>query len=708
MISHLSSSLRRTLVASRIAAMTRGPEDARRALQHARATVSSPYDKVAISLAECDLLASDLQPTAALELFEREIGPLLKDLDSRTATVISDNKTQLLMASRGGVGEFYHLVDARRILGVEIRNHAAKLEAASQAAAGKHYDALPTYWQQLRRAYELQNWRARNVAEADFCNECVQLGLFDEAAFHAMVSETKVAAEQIGDVLLACRVPKRIGDALNKLLGTSCLRVHARQTALVLAKCGDAVPDELLARVSVFLTQHASFVPTGWHDLGLFENVWGAIKGLARRLSDATVRGLLESGLKNSALQVGGPARKHLIDALNALTSRAQVDQLPAIAEVALGLVTDRRSDIDYTEALNLLCHAADRGGESLKSQARAKLFPPGAEVRDALLMQVGPSLGWQPSLPESVTNAALQTAEALRKQVERLAPGDEPAKLGGLGTFSSSGHAGRIVVHVQGAMRHVHALAVHRRSISDEGMRSLVSAMLEMTAEPENLVSNRASLVIALEEFLDRLPAELEQRTVEVLEPLAAGNIAEPSQGQSHADATNPLNPIKMGGGDPIDLQGAALKLLCKLDRSRPAICPALHASLLLAAVTNANVEVRRYGLFAAAHGANLTSIEKSAIALAGLDADPRVARLAIPAMIESGGLATLDPLTWQIIIRVVESAVHSPDGSLRANASRLLKELPSWPTEVAARFEVAKEALASDALFSVRQPLR
>ena len=192
----------------------------------------------------------------------------------------------------------------------------------------------------------------------------------------------------------------------------------------------------------------------------------------------------------------------------------------------------------------------------------------------------------------------------------------EEPAKIGGYGTINCTGPAGRIVVHVQGALHMVRALAAHRALIDDAAMQTLLAAMLDMIAEPENLISNRAALSGTLREFVDRVPTALEQRAVEVLEPLAMGVIAEPSRLQSHTEATNPLNPIKMASGNPIDLHGAALMLLCKLDRDRPNICPALHDGILLGAITGADAEVRRYALYAASEGGNLTPMERAAIA--------------------------------------------------------------------------------------------
>jgi hypothetical protein len=708
MISHVNPNIRRQMVTARRMAMTAGLPEAVQEINRARSACRTPLELIAVGLLECEIYADDLQPREALSLFERHVDPPLSALDPSEAAVIADNKTQLLTNLFEGVGDFYHLVDARRILGVEIRDHASILEARADAAAGKHFNALPAYWQQLRSSYELMHWRARGLAEQDFSEECIQLGWFAEAAYHAMLCGNKKAAERVAEVLLVSRSPEQVGAAVKKMLGAATLREHALQTVRVIANCADAIPDESIKAVTSLLSRHASFEPTGWHDSGLLETTWDAIAAIAHRMDAAAVEALIDTGLKHPVLRNGGPLREHVIDALNALTAQASNEDLSKIADVALGLVTDWRSDMDYTESMDLVCHVADRGGDHIKARIKSALFPPGVEIRDTVMMRVGPFLGWQPRKPESFTNGALQTAEAVRKQVQRLAPDEEPAKIGGYGIFNSTGPAGRIVVHVQGALHMVEALAAHRALIDKAALSSLIGAMLDMIAEPENLVSNRAALAATLREFLDRFPTELEQRAVEVLEPLASGKITEPSQFQSHTEASNPLNPFKFGGGNPVDLRGAALMFLCNLDRRRPNVCPALHDHILLGAMTSAEAEVRRYALFAAADGGNLTSMEWAAIALAGADPDPSVARLALQAMIESEGVKNLEPITWQIVVRAIESAAHSSHGGYRAAAAEMLKALPEPPAGLKPRLEMAKQTLLNDALFSVRRHLK
>jgi hypothetical protein len=74
---------------------------------------------------------------------------------------------------------------------------------------------------------------------------------------------------------------------------------------------------------------------------------------------------------------------------------------------------------------------------------------------------------------------------------------------------------------------------------------------------------------------------------------------------------------------------------------------------------------------------------------------------------MIKAEGVENLEPVTWQIVIRAIESAANSPHGEYRAAGAEMLKALPDAPAELMPRLEVAKQALLEDALFSVRRHL-
>lgn len=709
MIKQLSPAIRRRLVAVRILAMTKGADAAILALRDGRVAATMPLDEVGIGLLESEIYALDLRPQDALTAFEKYVDPRLAELDRHTAAVIADNKSVLIMggANASTEDEFYHLVDVRRILGVELRDHSAIVEASSQAAKGKHFEALPIFWQQLRSAYNMQNWRALHQAERYFAEECMGLGWLDQAAYHSMSARNSNSIDEVAKKLLEVRSNEMTSKTLDRLLDASALRAHAAQVARLLVRIADLIPDGNLQKVTEFLLNHASHVPVGWHDSDLLENTWNAIQGVAHRIECSALLTIAAKGTKHLVLQSRGPHRVHVINALNAIAVTIQSNELAEFADVALKLVGELRSDTDYTDSLNLLCRVATRSGDIVRTRILGSVFPPGAQVSDALLMRAIRHLGWDPGQSEVFSNGARVAARSIRKQVERLGSSDQPANIGGYGTFSSNSTEGRLIVHIQGAMDWVETLVTFRNYIEESALRELLEAMLEMIVERENLISNRTSLVSAIGELADRIPPNFSKCILDTLEPIAAGGFLEPSTGQTHAEATNPLNPIKLGGGNPIDLRGAALLSLAMIDAVCTISSSYIHNGILLAAITNADPIVRQYGLVAAYRSGVLSTMESTAVALASLDPDPTVAHLALGALVKSQAEVKFDSFTWHVVIRSIEAAILSADPRYRREAANLLGRAVGFPAELSERMQVAGLALRGDACYSVREAI-
>jgi len=711
MTSQVSALVRSGLVRARVAAMTGGVDSALAGIGNLRGCgVPGAVDAAAIGLLESEINFLDGRPKAALDAFAAYVEPALPDIDPRTATVIADNKSSVLLDAFApeAADLFYHLVDQRRILGVELRDYAAILDADGKAAKGKHSEALPTYWRQLRAAYRLQNWRAMAIAESDFARECMGLGWLSKAAYHAMLARDKETMQPVADALLAARSPDQLRATLDKLLRASSLKKHAMQVALLLHTVADVVPEDQLVEVIRWLGNWAIFMPTGWHDAPLFEGVWEAIGALSSRMSFEVSASFVSSAIGHP-LMAGGVPRRYLIGALNLLCARLSGEPLMPLANAAIALVRERKSDIDYTDSMNLLCQVAHCGGDEIKAHIRASLLPPATLITDTVLLQAAHHLGWTPQHPEKFSEHARFAAAAIRQQVQHLAPGEAPARIGGLGTVNGSTASGHNVVHIRGAEHLVHALIPYRHMIDAPSIADLLRAMLAMVAESDNLVTNRASLALLLRECVDCVPDGLDGEIAGVLEPLADGQIVESSIGQTHAQAINPLNPFKMGSGNPVDLRGAALLALAKLDHAKPSSSPRFHKDLLLKALTSPNADVRRYALAAAEVNGLLTPAEQIAVALAGLDREPEVAGLAMRALSQAADSLRFSRQMWHIVLRCLEAAVQSRDAGHRGAAAQVVNAVSAKkiPSELRERFASVTAALCVDICYSVRASL-
>lgn len=698
--------LRLKLAHARSIAITRDPAVAIQQLERLANDLEKPADQIAVALLRCEIHYLSQETDKALAVFDAQIEPSLASIDPETAVAIADNKSLLLFErlDPSGPDYHYHIVDQRRILGVELQDWAAQLDAKRAQQKGKDYEALPTYWQQLVRAYRLQNWRAMASTNADYAQECLRVGDDVSATYHAVLALDKEAIESVADELLCSNSSETLEASVRISLAVSQLVRYAAQTAHLLARIADAIPDRVLPEVVGFVKKWEGFCPKQVQSSSLLENLWLVLCGIAPRLGEEEASAFAAALMKHPVMQ-GGILRRKLLGALVTLCAQVSGDCRREIAECAIGLVTAQRNDIDFGEAVELLCHLAHRGGDILKAELKSRLFPPGTPLRDPLLIQLAAFLGARSMDDEQLATAVRTTAAAVRRQVERLGATEQPAKLGGITMTLSSGSE-QVVVHVGGAQDRVDALLPYSDQISSELLAELVQALLASAANSDNIISNRVALVVSLGKLVGHFPADLDSTVMMVLEPLAAGDIQESFVAQTYEESTNPLNAFRIGGGNPADLRGVALQALAKLDAARPKAFARLHAELLLSAVTSPNSLVRQYGIAAAHACGQLDVLEQTEVAIAGLDTDDTAAQIALQALAESTGVLAHEQGVWLILVRCLEAAVQSRHpGRRRAGArlaGRALQE--GVRPELRVRIETVIEAFRSDIFASVR----
>jgi hypothetical protein len=474
-----------------------------------------------------------------------------------------------------------------------------------------------------------------------------------------------------------------------------------------LGQIADLIPDDVLANALKWLERWAAFVPYVRQDVELMERTWEAIELLSERLDRNTSSGFATRAMTHPSMS-GGAGRQQLIRALIALCPKVDSKQLELIGDVAVKLVRDKKSDFDYSDSIRLLCKTADSGGDEIKKQLKAKVFPPGLQIRDTLLIQAGYHFNAISNDPIQISENARNVSREIRKQVQQITPGEQAAKLGGYGTISN----GKIIVHISGGLHWVEALIPPRRQIDNAAICELLSAILAMIADEDNIIQNRISLTMSLLQFVDCIPDSMVDQIVAQLEPLAKGHVVEAKIGQSYSTATHPLNPYRIGTGDPASLQGAALRCLVNITHYKSNTGIHLRKRLLVSAITSENPELRLYGLISATEIEELKPVEQNLVALAGLDSDPRVAGIALDAIritLKKRKARTF-PGTWHILLRSIEKAVQLGTPEYRRSAARLLKEISreKLPKELRERFQAISILIKNDVCYSVREACR
>jgi hypothetical protein len=709
MISKLGPATRMTLVRGFMAGIRGGVDIALRSLEVVtRSIEDTSVDALAIMVLKAQLLYLDRRNSEAKEVFDMNVRPRLEELAPETALLLSDNGILISQALLSpDIEEFYHLADQRRLLGMELWDASASARIDKAARDGKHYEALPICWQQLLRAYESLCWRRILLAELDMARECLALGWPHEAAYHGMLACNSEFISLVGQRLADEKTHDAVRKTLDQILPASQLTRHAAVAARLLEMICDVIPQDRLTEVVNWLTSRTRHVPSSPFDPSLFEPTWNAVGRLAPRLTPEQALQFIDIAFNHPWCTNAAIHRQHLLNTVNACVGRVNIAELPKIAERALPLAQDNKSDIDFTHAINLLCHLATRGGDQLRERLKLALYPPGQATGNTVLVQVARHFGASIKSRDQLDRAALRTADNLRLQVQRLGPGEKPAKLGGWGTVSKPlpNESGQLVAHIGGAEHSLGALVEHREQLSEQPLEYLVSAVLDMIANSDNLIENRVSLVQSLRRLLDHVSSDSAQRAAAILRPLAAGQITESQVGMSHAEATNPLNPFKMGSGDPADLRGTSLKALAEIEKRCPGTVEDLHEGILLQAMTDANPRVRAHSFAAARLASHLTHEGQFAALFGTADSDPKAAATALSVFLDIGRLH-LEPTTWAMLAQCLERTRQSNHADIRQVTADVVRRASASevPSSVAASLNELQNVLLGDVSFAVR----
>ena len=325
----------------------------------------SEASRAAILMQHCEILYLDHRFDDACNIYDMQLEPLLEGLSPECVSLLADNRSTIAfeLFDAEGSDQFYHQIDMRRLLGVQLSDSSAELEADRKASTGVHHEALPTIWKLLLDAYRRQNWRALHWAHAGMARECMALNWSEEAVWHAVQALDKNLVIEAANHLIASRDGKQIEIATDRLLKFSKLARHASLAAEFFGSIADCIPDDRVARVIDWASVHLDLVPTNRPDELIFEPIWrfvGAL-GLAGRINSDGAQAIVQKAVSHFAVMRRGAARKGLINSCRRLIQTIAPQHLDQLVDPALSLVTTGKSDFDFDESLNLICQLAEK-----------------------------------------------------------------------------------------------------------------------------------------------------------------------------------------------------------------------------------------------------------------------------------------------------------------------------------------------------------
>ncbi len=708
MLNHLRSDTRIFLVNIRSMAMQDGLEVVIKNIQkYLMEHVNIPVvDRAAIDLLQAELYYLNAQSSDSINIFETEIMPVLKNLPDEVQITILHNKNTVSFGAltSNATLDFYYLYDYRKLSGFDPWYNSKLLTAYNAVEEGKHFDALPIYWQHLLYTFNQGIWNAHSNAYAMISKEFITLNWLPKSAYYAIMSQNSKLADIICERLIYSRDVNFIEQTLDIVLKKSQLLRHASVACKIIEGIQDEIPDAYLDITIDYLLGICSNKRQNPFEINPIVNSWKAIKSLAHKLSSRKASELLDIITTNEWFTSVNVIRRHLIEIIDNLIDVLPKYKFMKLSKIIIPFAKEKKSDIDYVQVVNLLCHIAYRDKNKAKKFLAKQLYSKGTKI-DSYLGQVVNNFDAKIKY-DDLEGTVKIVSQNILLQVQRLKPEEKPQIV-----FDTYGNIEKVdkdkkekIIVQMSANSHLRTLTVNKHLLKPSHINMLVNSFVRMIENPYNSLSNKMILVNAIIELANKFTKIQKQKIFKLLKPLAEGNIIESSVAMSHQEASNPLNPFKMSDTKPEVISGGALYALSCLENSHPGIYGNKVNKLIEKAVVDKNPIIRKHGYWAATKISKPKNRLLYSVLYGTRDSDYQATIAAFDVILNRKDFdLTLE--NWHLLFISLYEAAHSEHKELRRISAIISNKLfKKAPLEYKGKIKELTEKLKSDICHSVR----
>jgi hypothetical protein len=681
-----NSIVRKTIVRARAQAMAGSLQDALSSLEREiqRHRDGTAPDVITLAMAKAELHYLNREEAEALAVFERDLSPRIDHLSETVRLVVEQNRATVKMSMRvtsvDAFGEYYHLVDQRKVAGFEWSDGLSIVAAQDAMDSGRASEALQPLWNEVVRTYRQGCWEARRWASARYAKLCLDLGDLDRALYHGVVGEAEKMIPLLAQAVVRTRDEGAVRAVVTRCRQAFNLRRHFSLAAELIATIHDVIPNDLIPDVAEWLLPRCRDATE--YDLGrrVTPVAWKALGNIADRLPPDLVNSALDAAVThkewNAPITHGRALvdRDEIVAAVSCLIPRTSPGRLTTLSNDALPLALDRVQSHDYAEVINLLINIAHKGGEETKRRIADALYPHGARP-NRILAQADHYFGLQSLSSDQLAELSAKVAGEIGLQVQRVKPGEQALRLPE--TVMTYGHldgTGTIVTIEQGYG--LAALLQHVRRLTAASKEELVRACLAAAKDEDNLPTNKQRLFDCLTDLAGHIDGALRDELFQdLLDACTAGMNAAPAR---RGDKLSKFNGFH---GEDDDATASAM------------VCAAAYATgdepksarvseLIEEAAVSENAKLRR-GAYWAARVLPDLSPEAVLPLLMGLrDPDPETAAEAFKSFAARPEWKMTRP-NWRLLLLAARSAADSPSTVLRRSValtiSRRAKVVPS-----------------------------
>ncbi len=684
-------------------------------LEKYRGIPSMPeVDLAAILSTKAELLFLDGELSAAHQVFDLELEPMLNSLPHAVAAAIAFNRVDVASAlfDSEGISRVYDLFDEMRVTGIKHRDDSALLAASRQAAKGKSYDSLPAIWRELLRTYRQGQWSAFRDASRYMAEECIRIGEFADAAFHASVAGDSGTAKQIAAVLLDSQRIDAVTAVLEKLISTANLRLHFKVACALIQEASDAVPDQLVDQLVQWILPHCGSDKESEDHRACEQVAWKTIEALASRCTKETAQEIVTAATSHRAWSELPEkpnqfirVREEIIDAVKQAVSALPEESLCALTDLVIPLATDRYNFNDYTNIVNLMAHIVSRGSESVRITLRDALYPKGKAI-PPVLMQLAPHFGYEIVNKDDQLDKYAKTVKTnLSNVVQRVPKGNEPVPVNGTNfTWTSQKEHETLLVHYI-STDDVHAMARNRKKFGTESLSGVIRALTKSISDPENVLENKLSFIECIGKFADVLSRDIAAEVYDFLAPIAIGQIDLSRNVPDGEQQHHPLSRMRFSGVTPAQVTGHALFVLARIECCMPDVFANALQSIVEASLSSISPEIRKSAFAAVREIPTLSERTWMPLIMGTRDPDVKAAAMAFDAIANKKN-ARLTRRQWRMLVyalRITQLCVSVPLRRAAAWAvTALMAQAPNKKT--IQELENIRLLFANDIAFSVR----
>jgi len=597
-----------------------------------------PLDVAALLLTEAELFHLNGAFSRSYEIFEKRIAPILPRLPHAVALTIELNRVEVASSlfHSTGVSSFYGLVDEMRIAGLEHWDASSLLHAYRQRNSGKSYDSLPAIWRELNRTYQQGRWTAFRDVSRYMAEECLRIGEFGDAAFHAVIAGNEDVTKEVITCLSLTRTVQEVRGVLEKLLVTANLASHFKLACIVVQGCAEFIPDDYVDRLIMWILPRCSG-HSAHEDFGAVERgAWKTISKIASRCSPETAELIVEMALKHPSWsmipqQVNQMirGREEIVDAIFAAVSTIQPESLGALVEAAIPLAVERRSSDDFNNVVDLFAHMFSRAPETVKAAIKAALYPSGQPL-PPVLMQLAPHFGVTIGNQNDQLEKYAQTVtQNLYIVVQRVKVVDDAVPVNGtVMTWTSQKEHEILLVHSVNCAD-VYAIARNRKQFSDAAIAALVAALVDGVIDCDNLLQNKIVFIDCILKFADVISVKTANYIFDGLAPIAEGTIESSSRLPCDEHQNHPLSRMRMHSTTQCQVTGHALFTLARIERHLQGTFGERLQSIVEVALVSESPEIRQNAFAAVREMPSISESTWMPLFMGTRDPDPRAGLL-------------------------------------------------------------------------------